>query len=269
MGLSPNQLRFKFGTVMEKSTDLVIHRRNGPISWIIFNHPKAVNPIGIASNLAIRTALADVNADPETDAIILTGGEGRSFCAGGDFNEVSSMEKKSDVEAWLDQTVALYEAVLSVNKPVICALDGFAIGIGFQLALCADWRVATPKSSLIMWELQKGIACVLGAAMLEHCFGRLPMTKIIYGCEAIDGQKALSLGLIDELADPVDLTHHATRTAQRFAAYPKEPFQKTKAIINSGMKSVLKGALVPGKDIHATCFAAGAATRHFQSILSK
>lgn len=253
---------------MNSATSLVLRQRVGPIALITFNHPKRVNPISQASNLAARAALADADADPDTGAIVLTGGEGRSFYAGGDFNEVSSMEDRGEVEAWLEQTVALYEAVLSVKKPLICALDGYAIGIGFQLALCADWRVATPQSSLIMWELQKGIACVLGAAMLQHCFGRLLMTNVIYGCESIDGRRALSMGLVDELAEPDALMGKAIQTAQRFANYPREPFYKTKAVVNSGFKEVLSNALASGRDIHAACFAAGAASRHFQSILS-
>lgn len=253
---------------MKVTDPLVLQQRSGSVLTISFNHPKKVNPIGRASNVAIREALATASVDNETLAIVLTGGEGRSFCAGGDFNEVSALDQKTEVEAWLDQTVALYEAVLAVNKPVICALDGYAIGIGFQLALCADWRVATPNASLIMWELQKGIACVLGAAMLQHCFGRFRATEIIYGCEAIDGRKALALGIVNELAEPHTLLDQATKTAHRFASYPQEPFQKTKTVINAGLKDVLLKALESGKDIHSACFAAGSATRHFQSILS-
>lgn len=235
---------------------------------ITFNHPKRVNPIGRASNLAIRAALAEAVADAEISAVVLTGGEGRSFCAGGDFNEVSTMSQRTEVEAWVEEVVALYRAVLEVDKPVVCALDGHAIGIGFQLALCADWRVATPDASLVMWELQKGVACVLGAAMLQHCFGRLLMTDVIYGCEPIDGRKALELRLVNELAERHALVDQAVRAAERFAGYPEEPFRKTKAVVNAEMVDLLSRSLHSGKAVHTKCFAAGAAAKHFNDVLS-
>lgn len=254
---------------MSTMSNLVTRRRVGRTAIITLNHPKRVNPIGRASNLAIRAALAAVNADSETAAVVLTGGEGRSFCAGGDFTEVSSMKEKMEVETWLEEVVALYEAVLAVEKPLVCALDGHAIGIGFQLALCADWRVAAPGASLIMWELQKGIACVLGAAMLDHCFGRLLMTELIYGCPAVDGRRALELHLVNELAEPDVLLQQAILAAERFASYPQTPFRKTKAFVNSTMRDVLSRALRTGKDVHANCFADGAAGDHFANILSR
>lgn len=253
---------------MESTTDLVVKRRIGRTLVITFNHPKRVNPISRALNLAIRTALVEANADSETSAIVLTGGEGRSFCAGGDFNEVAAMCQQAEVETWLEDVVTLYRAVLTVEKPVVCALDGHAIGIGFQLALCADWRVATSRTSLVMWELQKGIACVLGAAMLQHCFGRLLMTEIIYGCEAIDGRKALELRLVNELSEQHDVVDQAVRAAERLAAYPEEPFRKTKAIVNAEMMDLLSKSLHSGKDIHGKCFAAGAAAKHFDNVLA-
>lgn len=256
------------GLEMENTTALVIKRRIGRALVITFNHPKRVNPISRALNLAIRAALSEANADPEIGAIVLTGGKGRSFCAGGDFNEVAAMSEKADVESWLEDVVTLYRAVLTVSKPVVCAIDGHAIGIGFQLALCADWRLASPSASLVMWELQKGVACVLGAAMLQHCFGRLLMTDIIYGCEAINGCKALELRLVNELVEPHTLIDQAVRAAERFAAYPEEPFRMTKAIVNAEMIDLLSKSLHAGKSIHTKCFEAGAASQHFDDVLS-
>lgn len=199
---------------MESTAALIIKQRIGRTLVLTFNHPKRVNPISRASNLAIRAALSEANADPDIGAIVLTGGEGRSFCAGGDFKEVSTMSQKAEVESWLEDVVNLYRSVLTVDKPVVCAIDGHAIGIGFQLALCADWRVASPNASLVVWELQKGIACILGAAMLQHCLGRSLMTDIIYGCEAINGTRALELRLVNELVEQHDLVAQAVRTSE-------------------------------------------------------
>jgi len=79
----------------------------------------------------------------------------------------------------------LYCGILQVTKPTVAAIDGYAIGVGFQVALCCDWRIATPDTQLLMWELKHGCACTVGGYMLERLLGRAAMMDIIYGCQAV------------------------------------------------------------------------------------
>ena len=125
----------------------------------------------------------------------MTGGQGRSFSVGGDFEEVAALKTPESVAAWVERILESYITVQAVNKPVVMAVGNYAIGIGLQLALMGDWRVACEDSQLSMWELKKGITCTIGACILHRCLGRLAATRIIYGCELLCSRQALALGL--------------------------------------------------------------------------
>lgn len=254
---------------MRTATDLTVVRSVGATAVVSLNHPNRHNPISRAASEMLCEALRTADADPCVDAIVLTGGVGRSFCAGGDFNETLAMESEQEVEAWIDRTIGLYRCLLSVEKPLVSAIEGFAIGIGFQLALCTDWRVAEPDAQLIMWELEKGLACTLGASMLQHCLGRLWMTDLVYGCAPIGGQAALDLKLVNEISPPAGCLGAAIRAAERFAAYRATPFRRTKAHINSGMIGAIEAAASASRRAHAESFAGRNGDAHFRSVLRR
>jgi carboxymethylproline synthase len=254
---------------VHQSHELVVTESIGRIAVVTLNHPNKLNPIGRTFIEAISEALRSADANEEIAAIVLTGGPGRSFCAGGDFNEAVTMREGAEVDAWIDRMIALYVVALTVGKPLVGALDGYAIGLGFQLALCTDWRVATPDTQMIMWELEKGVACTVGATMLEPCLGRLRMTEIVYGCAPIEAARALTLGLVNEIAEQGELVATAIRTAERFAAYPPVPFHQTKSYINTRFIADLKEAAAASRSAHRESFARRSADGHFHEILKR
>src|SRR4029078_9600954 len=97
-------------------------------------------------------------------AVVMTGGVGRSFSAGGDFNEVKNLSGGGDVDRWIDRVTELYVHALRVDKPTVAAIDKYAIGMGFQFALMFDQRVLTEGAEFRMPEARHGIGRSLGAA---------------------------------------------------------------------------------------------------------
>lgn len=240
----------------------------GDVTVITFNHPKPQNPMSEAMGYAVRESLAQAAQDDSVVGLVLTGGDyGRDFCTGGDFNEVSAMDTPEKVESWIERTVALYIAVLEVEKPVVAALSGYAIGTGFQVALCCDWRIATSEASLIMWELEKGLACTLGGYMLEKTLGRAEMMRLVYGCEAIGGERARELGLIHDIqASFIDT---AVAKARELGHFPTVPFRRTKHSINASFIQGLRDVSRVSKVAHVASFGAGAAKAHFDNVLHR
>ena len=90
-----------------------------------------------------KVAEDEHSAAPRFKALVLTGGMGRSFSVGGDFHDVSALKHEHEVRPWLGEIIDLYIAILSVNIPVVAAIDRYAIGQGLQVALMADWRIGT------------------------------------------------------------------------------------------------------------------------------
>jgi carboxymethylproline synthase len=233
------------------------------------NREIETNPMSFEMAEAIIAACKEADASDNVKTLILTGGQGRSFCAGGDFNEAIGLNSPEAVEDWIDRWISLYVAVLNVRKPTIAAMNGYAIGLGFQLALMCDWRIATKQTKLIMWELKHGIACTLGTYILEKIATRLAALHLVYGCDTVSVEWAMQERLFNEVVDAGDLMTAAVRRAEQFASYPSVPFQRTKAYANHSFIAGLREAASASKEAHAASFAANSAMKHFSKVLHR
>ena len=234
-----------------------------------FRQAVSLNPMSHALERAIIALCNDVAGDASVRAVVFTGGEGRSFCAGGDFNEVSAMTTAAEVDAWIDRLLALYVAVLRLDKPTIAAIDGYAVGIGFQLALACDLRLATPAARIIMWELKHGVACTIGSYMLEAFVGRAAMLDLVYTCEPVDLEWGVASRLLTRVVAGEKLLAEAHGLATRLASYPELSWRLTKQALNQGFIDGLIAVGPVSRQAHRAGFAARLATPHFDRILKR
>lgn len=232
-----------------------------------FNHANAHNPMSLELETAIRSVCRETNETPGIRALVLTGGSDRSFCAGGDFNEVAQLSGRAAVEAYIDRTIDFYSTILSVTKPTVGAIGGYAVGLGFQLALCCDWRIGSPETKLLMWELKHGIACTVGGHLLESFVGRAAMSDIIYGCEPVPISWAFDHKLLHEVADSSDLVEAAIARAQALSEFPEITFQRTKETVNQRLIAGLQHIAEDAKEAHVAGVASRAAQQHFKGVL--
>ncbi|WP_439360473.1 enoyl-CoA hydratase/isomerase family protein [Bradyrhizobium sp. DASA03007] len=232
-----------------------------------FNHASAQNPMSLELENAIRSACRETENNPAIRALVLTGGKDRSFCAGADFNEVAQLSGREAVEAAVDRWIDFYSMILGITKPTIAAIGGYAIGVGFQVALSCDWRVGSPGTKLLMWELKHGIACPIGGYMLERTIGRAAMSNIIFGCEAVPVSWALEHKLLHEVVDSRLLVEKAILRAQILAGFPEVTFRRTKELVNQGMVAGLHEIALGAKEAHVSGVASSAAQPHFKRVL--
>ncbi|MDA9521330.1 hypothetical protein XI06_13375 [Bradyrhizobium sp. CCBAU 11434] len=232
-----------------------------------FNHANAHNPMSVELENAIRTVCRETEENPAVRALLLTGGTDRSFCAGGDLNEVAQLSGRAAVEACIDRLIDFYSTILKVTKPTIAAIGGYAIGIGFQLALSCDWRVGSPETKLLMWELKHGIACVIGSYLLESFVGRAAMSDIVYGCEAVPISWALNHKLLHEVVDSEHLVEKALTRAQILSEFPDATFRRTKESVNRGLLAGLQEIASEAKEAHVAGVASRAAQQHYKNVL--
>ncbi|NYG45351.1 enoyl-CoA hydratase/carnithine racemase [Bradyrhizobium sp. IAR9] len=232
-----------------------------------FNHVNAHNPMSLELESAIRSACRETQDNPAIRALVLTGGNNRSFCAGGDFSEVSQLSGHAMVEAYLDRMIDFYSTILNVTKPTVAAVGGYAIGVGFQIALCCDWRIGSQETKLVMWELKHGIACIIGGYMLENFLHRAAMSDIIYGSEAVPTSWALNHKLLHEITDGRSLVETAVARAQILSEFPETTFRRTKESINQALITGLRDIALEAKDAHVAGVASRAAQHHFKRVL--
>jgi enoyl-CoA hydratase/carnithine racemase len=232
-----------------------------------FNREKPVNPLNGELERGIVEACRSAEDDPAVKAMVLTGGVHRSFCAGDDLNEASKLKTLPDVEEFIDRIIALYVAILSVTKPTVAGIDGYAIGAGLEMALCCDWRVGTPTTKALGWELKHGLACPIGAYMLEKSLGRAATSDIIFGCEIVPVRWGAEHRFLNEITEPDDIVDSAISRAAVLSVYPEVSYRRTKESVNRSFIEGLREVAGIAKDIHAEGFLSGSAQPHFERVL--
>jgi carboxymethylproline synthase len=247
--------------------NLVTINDDDHVRIITLNHPNKHNPFNEELENSIKAALGEADADASVRALVVTGGQGRSFSAGGDFNEVKQLSGGSDVDRWIDRIMDLYTSVLCVSKPTIAAVDGFAIGMGFQFSLMFDWRTASSTSEFRMPELKHGIGCSVGGALLRYMVGFSSMQRIIYECNSISALQAQHYGFVNNIVDQSDLLSAAIDTGRMLAAYPEVSFKATKKAVGSELLDILSKSAAASKEVHRAAFADHCAQHHFANIL--
>lgn len=210
-----------------------------------------------------------LDADPSVGCIVFTGGKGRSFCAGGDFKETCDFTGGDEIDRWLDDVTGLYTTIAGISTSVIAAIDGYAVGLGLQIALCCDYRIGSDTCYLMMPEFKVGIACNCGGYLLEAVIGRSVMQKMLFTCDRWSAQDALKDGLLHEVVPSKDLAAKALERAQIIASWEEEAVQGTRTHINARLVSGINALGDKAKQSHRAAFSTGKAQVNMKQIITK
>jgi enoyl-CoA hydratase/carnithine racemase len=192
----------------------------GPASWIVIDRPEAMNAVRPRTYVDLCAAFEAADADRETRFIVLTG-EGRGFCAGDDFNEIFLSEDQHPSRR-SDATLARYRsrlgaatpvvgAIVNCTKPTIAAVNGAAVGMGMDLALLCDMRIASANAKLGSYFVRRGVVGSIGGTyLLPRIIGLSRAMELLLSGELLTAEEALRLGIVsrvvphDELGRAVD-----------------------------------------------------------------
>ncbi len=236
---------------------------------IQLNHEKKENPFSRRMTQELMQLLDATGRDPKVRSAVLTGGIDRSFSVGGDFKDVSKLNEVDVIREYLLEIIDLYVCILAFSKPLVVAIDHFAIGQGLQVALMGDYRIGSHRSSIAMPELKNGVACPLGAIILERMLGRALMLRYVIDCGEISSSRAVELGLMDETCEVPELLERALAKARAYAAYPAIPFTLTKSIQNQRFIDDLDAIRPLAAKAHVDSFMAKSGEKHFKNILKE
>ena len=244
------------------------------IARVTFNREKDTNAFSRTMTLELLDVCRQITDDglsaaPAINALILTGGTGRSFSVGGDFHDVGALGEEGEIRQYLGEIIDLYLAILRVEVPVVAAIDRFAIGQGLQVALMTDWRIGSAACQLQMPELKNGVACPLGSIILEFLFGRAKMLELVLDCEFLDAKTSRGHGLLNRLAPPEELQAAALEAAQRFAAYPRTSFVATKRVQNERFAVAMESVREGSSRAHVEAFLRKTGKKHFEKVLGR
>jgi enoyl-CoA hydratase/carnithine racemase len=225
------------------------------VATVTLNRPEASNAVNHALRADFTAAMQALNRSPEVKAIIVTG-EGRSFCAGQDLREAAAMQAH-EVAAWQGQQRAMYQSLRDLDKPCIAAINGAAAGAGWQVALCADIRVAHAGVRVGQPEVKAGMASIVGSYLMTLHIGLSKNIELSLGGDLIPARQAHDLGVIHHLVEAAEVLPKALAVALSLAANPATAFRLSKQHFREMTQAGFDAACAAGARYQAECYAAG------------
>lgn len=216
-------------TIIEETTESV--------ATITVDRPGSLNAMDTATYREITDALKKFDADPKLSVGIITGSGDRAFSAGADLKEMHSNHEAPD--SWRPWHADRWDMGLRVSKPLIAAIDGYAVAGGLELALFCDLRIATPRSQFgspeVKWNLLHGF----GAMRLPAVVGLGNAMMLLLSADFIDAEEALRIGLVNRLVEPDSLIDEARGLAEKIAANAPDAVRMTKELTMQGLGAPL------------------------------
>ncbi len=196
--------------------ECIIYEKEKRFAIIKLNRPKVLNAMNKQLWLDFQDALEDVKNDPEIKVLISTG-EGRAFSTGADLKE----SKDRSIEDYRDYLVELQETsrkIIRFEKPIIAAINGYALGSGYELALACDIRIASEEAKIGSPEARV-TSSVTGGAMrlLQDLVGPGKARELLFTAEYIDGKEAERIGLVNKAVPLDQLMNEARDMATKIA----------------------------------------------------
>jgi enoyl-CoA hydratase len=197
--------------------ECILYGKEQGVATIKLNRPGVLNAMNKQLWLDFKAALADAADDPQIKALIITG-EGRAFSTGADLKE----SKNRSIEEYRDYLVELQEAsrkIIRFEKPTIAAINGYALGSGYELALACDIRIAAEEAQIGSPEAMVTSSVTGGAfRLIQNLIGPGKAKELLFTATYIDGKEAERIGLVNKSVPLKQLESAAREMAEKIAA---------------------------------------------------
>lgn len=218
--------------------------RKGAVGIITVNRPKSLNALSRATVAELAAAIEELNADDAIRAIVLTGAGEKAFVAGADISEFNALRSAEEAAEYARAGQAVLNRIERLPKPVIAAINGYALGGGCELAMACDIRIAADIARLGQPEINLGIIPGYGGTQrLTRLVGKGMAKLLVLGGDPITAQEAQHIGLVDMVVPAAELMPKAMELAEKLAAKAPVALRLCKQAINEGAESSLAAGL--------------------------
>lgn len=216
----------------------LIYETSDHIATITLNRPDRLNAISIPMLVSLSAALREADRDPEVRVIVITGA-GRGFCAGldlkggfgGDGERVIGAGGRFDLAG--SPPIVLH----TTDKPVVCGLNGAAVGYGFDLAMLCDIRIASDRAKLGAIFTQRGILPESGGTwILPRLLGWAKASELVFRGGILNAEEALAIGLVNKVVPHEELAGEVRAWASEIAANAPMSVQGAKRLMRLGLE---------------------------------
>lgn len=227
--------------------------RDGKVALLYINRPQQLNALNRELLQELERALEEVEADGEIGALVITG-QGRAFVAGADIREMKDFGPQ-EAEAFSRLGHRVMARLESMSKPVVAAVNGFALGGGLELAMSCDFIYAAEGAQLGQPEINLGIIPGFGGTQrLSRRIGRARAKELILTGRTVSAQEALSWGLVNRVVPADRLLEEAKAVARQMADKGAVALRLAKRAVDEGVEMDLRRGCTLEQELFALCF---------------
>lgn len=226
------------------------YEKEDHIAIITLNRPRSMNAINSEFVDELGRILNEITTDDEIGAVIITGSE-KVFAAGADIKEVVGIGTPAQAHKFVTKVQSVFNKIESVEKPVIAAVSGLALGGGCELSLACDIRIAAENAMFGQPEIKIGVIPGAGGTQrLPRLIGLSRAKELLYTGDPVDAQEAYRIGLVNKIVPVESLMDEAKKMACKFIKQPGFALKITKMVVNEGINMDIQSALAH----EARCF---------------
>jgi len=194
----------------------ILTAQNGYVLTLTINRPKQLNALNKDTINELNSALVKANEDDTVGVVILTGSGEKAFVAGADIKEFASFDIENGKKLAAEGQTKLFNLLENLNKPVIAAINGFALGGGLELCMASHIRIASDNARMGLPEVSLGVIPGYGGTQrLAQLVGRGKAMEMITTAGMITADDAKSCGLINHVTTPEELMPLANKIASK------------------------------------------------------
>ena len=214
----------------------------GHVQTITINRPSQLNALNSKTISELGQALDNADTDPSVRVIIITGSGEKAFVAGADIKEFASFSVEEGQRLSADGHRILFDRVENMTKPVIAAVNGFALGGGLELAMSSHIRIASDNARLGLPEVSLGVIPGYGGTQrLAQLVGKGKAIEMIASAAMIKADEALQWGLVNQVVPQAELLENANKLASKIAANSPSAISKGIAAVRAGFDHAKSG----------------------------
>jgi len=231
----------------------LLYEKKGPIAYVTLNRPKVMNALNQRTWENLRAAFEDARDDAAIRGIILMGAGGKAFIAGADIGELAHL---SSVEA--EKSSSYGQAVLNLienlGKPVIAAINGFALGGGCETAMACTIRVAAENAKFGQPEIKLGLIPGGGGTQrMPRLVGKGRALQLILSGEMISAQEAYRIGLVNEVVPAAEVITRAEAILNQMFSNAPISIKFALESVNRGLETSQAGGMVLEASLFGIC----------------